>query len=61
MGRCISAEHEALASARVVAQCLEEGFAAGLAAAMCVNENITPKEVDIQKARKAMIAGGSAL
>jgi hypothetical protein len=28
-GRCFSAEHEALASARVVAQCLEMGFAAG--------------------------------
>lgn len=27
-GRCFSAEHEALASARVVAQCLEMGFAA---------------------------------
>lgn len=61
VGRCISAEHEALASARVVAQCFEEGFAAGIAATMCVNENITPKQVDIQKVRKAMIAGGSAL
>lgn len=61
VGRCISAEHEALASARVVAQCFEEGFAAGLAATMCVNENIMPKEVDIQKVREAMIAGGSAL
>jgi hypothetical protein len=28
-GRCFSAEHEALASARVTAQCLEMGFAAG--------------------------------
>lgn len=28
-GRCLSAEHEALASARVTAQCLEMGFAAG--------------------------------
>jgi hypothetical protein len=28
-GRCFSAEHEALASARVTAQCLEMGYAAG--------------------------------
>jgi len=28
-GRCLSAEHEALASARVTAQCLEMGYAAG--------------------------------
>jgi hypothetical protein len=28
-GRCFSAEHEALASARVVAQCLEMGYFAG--------------------------------
>lgn len=30
-GRCICAEHEALASARVTAQCMEEGMAAALA------------------------------
>ena len=36
-GRCFSAEHEALASARVTAQCLEMGDAAGrMAAAACV-------------------------
>lgn len=32
-GRCFSAEHEALASARVTAQCMEMGYAAGQMAA----------------------------
>lgn len=35
-GRCFSAEHEALASARVTAQCLEMGFAAGEMAAQAL-------------------------
>jgi len=36
-GRCFSAEHEALASARVTAQCLEMGDAAGrMAATACI-------------------------
>ncbi|WP_432667187.1 FAD-dependent oxidoreductase [Wukongibacter baidiensis] len=61
VGRCISAEHEALASCRVVAQCFEEGLAAGIAAAMCVKENIEPRQVDIQKVRETMIANGSVL
>ncbi|MCT4606276.1 MAG: FAD-dependent oxidoreductase [Marinisporobacter sp.] len=61
VGRCISAEHEALASARVVAQCFEEGFAAGYAAVLCVKENIMPKEVEVQKVRTFMIEKGSRL
>src|ERR1700756_1470725 len=35
-GRCLSAEHEAMASARVTAQCFSYGQAIGMAAAMCV-------------------------
>ena len=36
-GRCFSAEHEALASARVTAQCMEMGFAAGQMAVAALN------------------------
>lgn len=61
VGRCISAEHEALASARVVAQCFEEGFAAGYAAHLCVKNKITPREVDVKEVRKFMIENGSQL
>lgn len=60
-GRCISAEHEALASARVVAQCFEEGFAAGIAASLAINEEIKPREVDVQQVRQIMIDRGAKL
>ncbi|HEY6899120.1 MAG TPA: FAD-dependent oxidoreductase [Puia sp.] len=39
-GRCMSAEHEALASARVTAQCFGMGYGAGAAAGLSLLENI---------------------
>lgn len=42
-GRCLSAEHEAMASARVTAQCFAYGQAAGLAAALCLREGLAPR------------------
>jgi hypothetical protein len=39
-GRCLSAEHEALASARVTAQCFGMGYAAGAACGLIVRERI---------------------
>lgn len=61
VGRCISAEHEALASARVVAQCFEEGMAAGYASVLCENEGILSRHVDIKKVQDFMISQGSVL
>jgi hypothetical protein len=40
-GRCMSAEHEALASARVTAQCFGMGYAVGAASGLMLKENIT--------------------
>jgi hypothetical protein len=40
-GRCISATHEALGSARVIGTCLATGEAAGLAAARCADRRET--------------------
>ncbi|MBO9605305.1 MAG: FAD-dependent oxidoreductase [Paenibacillaceae bacterium] len=60
-GRCISAEHEALASARVTAQCFEEGMAAGYAAYAAVTERVSPKRVDVGSIRAFMIARGANL
>jgi hypothetical protein len=37
----MSAEHEALASARVTAQCFGMGYAAGAAGGLMLKENIT--------------------
>ena len=60
-GRCISAEHEALASARVVAQCFEEGMAAGIAMYIAKERQIEPDEVDPYKVIEMMKERNSAL
>jgi hypothetical protein len=45
-GRCLSAEHEAMASARVTAQCFSYGHAIGHAAAVAVRERLAPRRID---------------
>ncbi len=42
-GRCLSAQHEAVASARVTAQCFSYGHAIGHAAAMCIEGRCEPR------------------
>ena len=44
-GRCLSAEHEAMASARVTAQCFSYGHAIGHAASLAVRENLAPRAI----------------
>ncbi len=48
-GRCLSATHEAQASARNSAQCMAMGEAAGVAASIALSENIEPREVEISQ------------
>ncbi len=48
-GRCISCDRSALASLRVMPTCMYLGTAAGTAAALCVNENVTPGELEPEK------------
>lgn len=50
-GRCLSAEHEAMASARVTAQCFAYGQAVGIAAALCVHERVQPSELSGEQIR----------
>ncbi len=45
-GRCLSAEHEALASCRVTAQCFEYGRAAALATALSIREGKDFQDID---------------
>jgi glycine/D-amino acid oxidase-like deaminating enzyme len=45
-GRCLSAEHEAMASARVTGPCFAYGQAVGLAAAIATADNIAPRALD---------------
>ena len=47
-GRCLSAEHEAMASARVTARCFSYGQAIGVAAAMCLRND---ERADAQRIR----------
>ncbi|KII76243.1 FAD-dependent oxidoreductase [Vibrio renipiscarius] len=60
-GRCLSAEHEALASARVTAQCFELGHAAGVAAVQAINTNTAIRDLDVSAIRATMIENGSTL
>ncbi len=45
-GRCLSSEHQALASCRVTAQCFEYGKAAALAADLSISENKAFRDID---------------
>jgi hypothetical protein len=44
-GRCLSAEHEAMASARVTAQCFGMGYGAGAASALMLKEGINSQQL----------------
>lgn len=60
-GRCLSAEHEAMASARVTAQCFSYGQAVGLAAAMASREKIEPRDLDGAEIRTSLNRLGARL
>ena len=60
-GRCLSAEHEALASARVTAQCFEYGHAAATAAVYSLNASIPMRSIEGTTIRAMMRDNGSAL
>lgn len=45
-GRCLSAEHEALASCRVTAQCFEYGRAAAIASDISLRDDVVYQEID---------------
>jgi hypothetical protein len=60
-GRCLSAEHEAMASARVTAQCFSYGHAIGHAAAIAVREGISPRQVEAREVRERLNRDGARL
>ena len=54
-GRCISVTHKALASVRFIPCCMATGQAAGVAAALSVKNNITPRNlnpIELQRSLK---------
>lgn len=60
-GRCLSAEHEAMASARVTAQCFGYGQAVGLAAGVCVRDRLSPRSLDGRDVRRLVNLEGGGL
>lgn len=60
-GRCISAEHEAMASARVTAQCFSYGHAIGHAAAVAVREGVAPRDIRGRDLRELLNRDGARL
>jgi hypothetical protein len=60
-GRCLSADHEAVASARVTAQCFSYGHAVGHAAATVVRECMSPRQIDGRDLRKVLNRDGARL
>ncbi|NVO15513.1 MAG: FAD-dependent oxidoreductase [Rhodoplanes sp.] len=60
-GRCLSAEHEAVASARVTAQCFAYGHAIGHAAAIAVKDKIAPRNIAGRDLRIVLDRDGAGL
>jgi glycine/D-amino acid oxidase-like deaminating enzyme len=60
-GRCISVTHEALGSVRVVAQCMAMGQAAGTAAAIAVQQRISPRQVDVAAVQASLKEQGAII
>lgn len=58
-GRPISASRGASGATRPTAQCMALGEAAGVAAAMAVKENKTPKTIDVQALRARLLENGA--
>lgn len=60
-GRCISSDHAANGSLRVMPTCMCTGQAAGMAAAMALKKGISPGDLDGVKVREVLIASGADL
>jgi len=60
-GRCFSANHVAHSSVRSMAQCMVMGEAAGVAAALCVKQNISPAALDVKQLIKILVENGAII
>lgn len=60
-GRCLSAEHEAVASARVTAQCFSYGHAIGHAANLCVRNGMAARTLSGADLREVLNRDGARL
>ena len=60
-GRCISVDSQAFGSTRVMGTCFAVGEGVGIGAALAVQKNITPAEVDVAEIRKRLLEHGAIL
>ena len=58
-GRCISSDQAAFESWRCMPTIISLGEAAGTAAALCVKQNMNPRELNIQQLREQLIKNGA--
>jgi FAD dependent oxidoreductase len=61
VGRCVSADHRAIASARVMAPVMAMAQAGGLAAAAAAQQRRSPRELDVAALQQALREGGAVL
>ena len=57
-GRCISGTHRAHASYRVMSICMAMGQAVGIAAALCAQNNCTPRQLDVAQLQATLTSLG---
>ncbi|MEU6998803.1 FAD-dependent oxidoreductase [Nonomuraea sp. NPDC046570] len=60
-GRCLSADHEAQASARLMAQCMAMGEGAGAAAALSVSLGVSPRTLPLPELQDRLVRAGAIL
>ena len=53
-GRCISADHFAMSSVRVVATCMAVGQAAGTAASLSLEQGVAPRDLPVQAIQREL-------
>ncbi len=60
-GRCISVDHRAHHATKEIPACFATGEAAGVAAALALRANLTPREVDVSALQRALLKAGAWL
>ncbi len=60
-GRCISADHEAQASLRIMPTCAAIGQGAGIGAVVAHDDNVPVNKIDIKKLQEKLILNGAKI
>ena len=60
-GRTLDADHSAMGTVRVISSCMAMGEAAGIAAAICAEKGIEPRDVDPHELQQRIIKAGGII